>query len=424
MPEVEINTAEELRRAIERSRREMEHTGGADLRSIVAETAYDYWPQRAALARARQRATRSGSDALALSAIGTDERAALVNAIGRTQEALRGSSESGELDLAAIAREGSREYWAERQRLQKHESAVDLDVPVLAAMTEMLREGERTLMPRRERRKPWLDVVYDALAVAVPLFVITPLLLFAAQGRFTLPTVGPRKSALAFIDPSFSLTALFILFAGGSWLVSALRNPERDRRFLQFAGGLMVSLLAAVFGAAYIYGNRTTSRMDSIQATLSNGLLLSLAQSYDRGEVILPTQVDRSLIVRTRRLSASDAQICAETRGAKGEVCVELRPRSAEYSWVLNGRQIPKGALTVGDMTAFDPKAGTVTLRTGGEVTTYRYSGHLGMSLVGSRVAASLGTDKAIGSIVGLGSPRSNRPLLHDARTDERAQVQ
>lgn len=422
MPEAEINAAEELRRAIERARREMEHTGGADLRSIVAETAYDYWPQRAALVRARRRAERGSSSAL--NAIGSDERAELVAAIGRTQEALRGNAEGGELDLAAVAREGSREYWAERRRLQERGSAVDLDTPALAAMTQMLREGERTLTPRRERRRPLLDVAYDAIAVAVPLLVITPLLLFAGQGRFTLPTAGSGKSALAFVDLSFSVTALAVLFAGGGWLVSALRNPERDRRFLQFGGGLMASLFAAVLVAAYIYGDRTTSRMDSIQASLSNGLLLSLAESYERDEVILPTQVDRSMIVRARRLSASDARICARTPGAEGEVCVDLRPQSAEYSWILNGRHIPKGTLTVGDLTAYDPKNGTVTLRTGDEVTTYRYPGRVMTRLVGSRVAASLGTDRAIASIVGLGASSPNTTRLHKVPAESQAQVQ
>src|SRR4028119_1490005 len=107
VPHAEGNAAEELRDAIDGARREMENCGGADLRSIVAETAYDYWPQRAALARARERAIQQPSSKSALGAIAAAERGELVAAIGRTQEALRGNSTEGELDLVAIAREGS-----------------------------------------------------------------------------------------------------------------------------------------------------------------------------------------------------------------------------------------------------------------------------------------------------------------------------
>ena len=424
MPHAEGNAAEELRDAIDGARREMENCGGADLRSIVAETAYDYWPQRAALARARERAIQQPSSKSALGAIGADERGELVAAIGRTQEALRGNSTEGELDLVAIAREGSREYWAERKRLQEHASTVGLDAAALAAMTQMLRDAERTLVPRRERRKPWRDVFYDAVAVAMPLMLVPPLLLSLAEGSFAVPTSGPRKTALAFADPSFRLTALLVVGLAGAWLFRALRHPETGRRFLQFGGALSVSILVAIASAAYIYGNRTTARMDRIQATLSSPLLLALEQSSDTNSVVIPTQIDRSMTVETKWLTASAAMLSAAAPGIDGEVRVLLRPESAAYSWVLNGREIPKGRLTVGEITAYDRHRGTITLKTGDETTTYRYPGELATDIVGTRVAAVVGADNAIGNIVDLGLSRSHSMSINNPAGTMPAQVQ
>lgn len=395
---IDESAAESLREAIEQSRIAMEHPGGVDLETIVAETAYDYWPHRSAWMRARQHAAERASAGHELRGIEAEEREALAAAIGRTQEALRGDG----IDLESIVREGSREYWAERGRIEKTSVSRDVDGPALAAMTLMLHDAQGALAPRREGRRPWRDVLYDACAVVLPLVLVPPLLLSLVQGSLALPTIGRLKSIQAFADPEFTVYALMVLFVGIGVLLRAYHLPERRRRVLQFGGALGASLLMAVIGAAYVYGNRTASRLDRMQGALATGLLVALEQSDDLGYVVIPSQSDRSMTVETRVSTASMALLAAHSPGLDGEIRVRLHPASADYYWSLNGRNIPKGRLAIAHIAAFDPEGRSITLRSGGQLRAYPAQ-LSGVSLpIGSRVAAKIGSDGTISSIIAL----------------------
>ena len=394
---LEADATVKLRESIESARLAMEPSGGRDLEAIVAETAYDYWPQRAMWTRAREHVAASVSAGHDLPAIEPGEREALAVGIGRTQEALRGEG----IDLGEIVREGSRQYWAERRRLEGR-PAPNLDASALAAMARMLRDGQKALASRRERRRPWRDVLYDAVAVIAPLLVVPPLLLSVVQGSVALPTAARLKSVQAFADREFMFYSLGFLVVGVGVLLAAYRQPEKRRRVLQFGGALGASLVMAVIGAAYIYGNRMTSRLDRMQGVLVNGMLVSLERSEALGYVIIPSQTDRSMTFETRSLTSSLAWLSAQTPGLDGEIRVRLRPASADYFWLLNGREIPKGGLVVGHIAACDPEGRSITLRTGDHLRTYptRLSG---VKLpIGSRVAANIGPDDTVTGLVGL----------------------
>lgn len=410
MPWLDEKEAEELRRDIERSRKAMENRGGADLDVIVAETAYDYWPQRAALARAKARVGARAAERSELASIDSGERAELVAAIGRTQEALRGDA----VDLEEIARTGSREYWAARKKVAEGAIAGDVAIPALAAMPSMLWAADQVLASHGERRRPWRGVLYDVAAVVLPLLFVPPLLLYVIQGSLEFPDVAPLKSFRAFADPRFLLAAVSVLVGGIGTLSVAYRQPENQRRVLQFGGALTASLLMAVVGAAYAYGNRTTSGLDGMQAKLQSGLLLSLIRSYDTGRIIVPAQVDRSMRIETETLTQSAALLSAHDPSVHGKILVRLQPRSAAYSWLVNGKEIPMGKLTVAQFTAFNAVERSITLRSGNETHTYA-AGELLPDVsvpVGSRVAAEIGADNAITSLYEL------------PETAERAQIQ
>lgn len=393
--------AEALQRSIELSRLAMENVPGVDLETIVAETAYDYWPQRAALTRARQRVADRASVPNGALSIGIEERTALVAAIGRTQEALQGNV----VDLAAIAREGSREYWTERRA--ETTAVHEYGIPHLVEMTQILRTAGAALARREERRRPWRDVIYDAIAVAAPLLVIPPLLLSVAEDGFMLSSLVPQAGFQAFADLKFSSAAAAVLLGGAGTIWHAYRDPETRKRVLQFGGALATSLLMAVVGAATMYSNQTNSRLGQMQATLGSRLLVSLEQSADTGKIVIPEQIDRSMTVETKMLSVSSALLCAHDRRVDGKICVQLGPHSANYSWVIDGREIPKGELTIADVAGYDAKNNSITLKRGNHVRTYSALLEDLNLPIGSRVAAEIGADNTVGGIVVLPPSRT-----------------
>jgi len=405
MPAFDREEAEKLREAIERSRRAMENVGGTDLEAIVAETAYDYWPQRAVLARARWRVAERAGAHPELAAIGAEERTALVAAIGRTQESLRG----GSVDLEAIAAEGSRNYWAERRRLTEETAPRHIESDAILGMTRILDRAARELFPHRERRKPWRDVVYNAAAVLAPLLVITPLLVSAYQGDFFHPSLvrSWRTISASFFDTGFAVGTFVVILIGGGLLWSALRNPETRRRVTQFGGAATASAVVAVVVAAYLNSSRTASSLDRLQANVTARLLLALERS-DAGHLVLPDQVYGSMMFETKSFSPYLATLHAWTPGSKGEIRVRLQPQSADYSWFVDGRQIPKGRLAIGRVTACDTDTCSITLADGTRTTTL--SSVAGERLpIGSRVAAEIGVDNRIANVVTL-SPISTSP--------------
>jgi len=404
MLEISGEEAEALQRSIERSRLAMENIAGIDLEAIVAETAYDYWPQRAALTRARQRIVkhaRAAPDAAV--SIGIEERAALVTAIGRTQEALQGNA----VDLAAIAEEGSREYWERRRAETRGVPVPEYGNTHLVEMTQIFRAAEAALATREERRRPWRDVVYDAIAVAAPLLLIPPLLVSVAEGGFMRFAVMRPSGFQAFADVKFSGAAAVLLLAGAGTLWRAYVNPENRRRVFQFGGALATSAVMAVIAAASIYSNKTNSRLGQMQATLGSRLLVALEQSADTGRIVIPDQIDRSMTVEATMLSPSSALLWAHDQGADGKIRVQLRPYTANYSWVIDGREIPKGELTIANVVAYDAKSNSITLKQGNDVRKYSaLMGNLNLA-VGSRVAAEIGTHNTIDGIVVLPPSRT-----------------
>lgn len=395
--DLKTDEADELRKAIFHSRKAMENRGGIDLQAIVAETAYDYWPHRAAFTRARRRVAKGVEGRPAFKAIGAEERAELVTAIHRTQEGLRG----GGIDLETIAREGSRHYWSQR-RAADPVRVRQVNAAAIADMALILRRAAREFAPRRERRRLWSSILFDAVAVLIPWLLIPPLLISISQGRVLRPSamLSLLTFRASFADRNFAIAAFAVLCFGAFLLWVALRKPETRRRISQFGGAATASLLVAVLGTAYVDTNKTSAGLDRLQASLTSRLLLALERSDVAGYLIVPTQADRSIEVETKTLSASMAMLYARTPGTKGEIRVRLEPQSANYWWYVDGREIPKGRLAIGRVAAFENDS--ITIISGNRTSTFR-SALPGLRLpVGSRVAAEIGTDDRIASVIVL----------------------